>query len=325
MPKSLDVAKLTKVSLNQEMKFSRIKRRVSSAEFYRTPEVDIFPQTEVKQQTTVSPAPSTTTEALDNDIRKQNDFQRQCEVEYGGVADGTRCFFHTPNMYNWYNAWTACDARNATLAQILTSTEFNKLSTLKPNTLSKLNAWIAGKRTQDFNEGNCRIPASVTFWYEDPNTFNPQMVFSNTYFKSRSCDYPDYDGAQCSTSQCTSAQCSKVCQCAIYQIWNGPKFVAWDCSAAEADVPTHALCQRSNPDQVYAFVKNTCLGETPVETVVGATLKDCRRKCRTRRWCRSFNYINDSICQLFTWSIVDSPKLATVAAGSTCQFYNYVA
>jgi len=230
--------------------------------------------------------------AIPECLQRVYEFRRLCAEQYNGIADGNRCFFVANVATNWTDAFTWCRGRGAQLAQVHTASEYAKIQGLEAS-----NRWIAAARTTDI-PNDCHIPASVTYWYEDSNMFIPQLVFNNTFGRVHHCDYPNFvAGNKCGLFNSAGKMQSEICS-----------------------NPSKALCQLSGPDQEYARVRDLCLAENPIETLTG-TLKDCIATCRVRRWCRSFNYVGNKMCQFFTWSIEDGPKTMKT---NDCVYYTYV-
>lgn len=103
----------------------------------------------------------------------------------------------------------------------------------------------------------------------------------------------------------------------------------------QVNIPISMLClsQLHIPETLFSVytqnytLTNVCMSEMPVETSPAVTAQNCANICSMRTWCRSFNFIQipnaqtcNYTCELFTWSVNDSPPncVNTTSATFTC-------
>jgi hypothetical protein len=239
--------------------------------------------------------------------QKQYDFKKMCESQYGGMADGARCFF-IPDVApttTWDNAWAACKNRSAILAGILTSSEMSKIAPAFKATYGSVHLWTSGKRTSPSNAepgGTCAFPRNNTYVFTNASDYNPLLVYSNTWFRNRKCDEAGALNEQCIvTHTITSA------------FWDVP------CGSH----PSKPLCQISGPPQQYVRIDKVCVAEVPIVESTVTSANDCAASCSQNSWCRSFNIVGGNKCQLFPWWIEDKPNTSVNAVD--CVHYTYVA
>jgi len=223
-------------------------------------------------------------------MQKQYDFKKLCESQYGGIADGSRCFF-IPDVAptTWDNAFAVCKNRSAVLAAVLTSSEMNKISTILRARYGNLMVWTSGKRITPGNAepgGACSISRNSTFVFNNATDYNPLLVYGNTWFRYRKCEEAGIPTEQCIV------------------IWNSlTQYGDASCSGM-----TKPLCQFSGPSQQYVRADRVCVAETAIVETSVTSANDCATTCGQYSWCRSFNLINGNKCQLFPWWIEDKPN-----------------
>jgi len=237
-------------------------------------------------------------------LQKQYDFKKTCDSQYGGVTDGARCFFIPDALVTWDNAWATCKTRGGVLSTPLTQSEFVKLQAIQNSKYGQTSFWTSSRRASPSNieagGAACAFARNNTYIFTNATDYSSSSpLFGNTWFRQKPCTDATNANELCIAVNFNTVFTDATCSSPSYR----------------------PVCQVSGPPQQYLRVDKVCLAETPTVESTVANSGECATACNQFTWCRSFNLVNGTKCQLFPWWLEDKPN--TSANSPDCMFFNY--